>query len=249
MRAATHFHFGYCTTVYTSAPLHNEGLLAIIYRLGYDDEFLAGKFVVFDAPFAGGYDVLCPRKITESPVFQIIIGRGLEPGCDDTRIGFQQIIGRVACVGCQRDCQFGQLVLELQGYRFGFIGDSLRFSYQEVTLCAVFLIALVYLYRYGKNGCTGNYPFGLVRVVTDKVQWHISFRIEYCLLGNQCRAFRIFQSQIVNIPFPLDRAGGSGCKQAHFVSFFKGGVCDLGTGLFYFDRERDRRRPFLDFRF
>ena len=170
MRAATHFHFGYCTTVYTSAPLHNEGLLAIIYRLGYDDEFLAGKFVVFDAPFAGGYDVLCPRKITESPVFQIIIGRGLEPGCDDTRIGFQQIIGGVACVGCQRDCQFGQLVLELQGYRFGFTGDSLRFSYQEVTLCAVFLIALVYLHRYGKNGCTGSYPFGLVRVVTDKVQ-------------------------------------------------------------------------------
>lgn len=158
MRAATHFHFGYCTTVYTSAPLHNEGLLAIIYRLGYDDEFLAGKFVVFDAPFAGGYDVLCPRKITESPVFQIIIGRGLEPGCDDTRIGFQQIIGRVACVGCQRDCQFGQLVLELQGYRFGFTGDSLRFSYQEVTLCAVFSLLWSICTDTGRTGVPAATP-------------------------------------------------------------------------------------------
>lgn len=141
MRAATHFHFGYCTTVYTSAPLHNEGLLAIIYRLGYDDEFLAGKFVVFDAPFAGGYDVLCPRKITESPVFQIIIGRGLEPGCDDTRIGFQQIIGRVACVGCQRDCQFGQLVLELQGYRFGLLVIPCALATKK-SLCARFFSLL-----------------------------------------------------------------------------------------------------------
>lgn len=39
--------------------------------------------------------------------------------------------------------------------------------------------------------------------------------------GNQCGAFRIFQGQIVNIPFSLDGAGGSGCKQAHSVSFSK----------------------------
>ncbi len=133
LHAASYLYAWYDATIDAPVPFHEQNLLFPVYRLRNDNDFFSNEAVVLHTPFSGGHDVFYLFKVAESSVFQIIVGGSFKAGCNDARIGLQQIICRMVFIGNQCYCQLGQFMPEFKIYRFVFVSDVLCLSHQEVA--------------------------------------------------------------------------------------------------------------------
>ena len=232
-------HIRHRTGIDTPVPLHLESL-APVQILGNQNQLFPDQVAVFILlPRTDGHDIGHILEIRENLLVQIIIGTGVKAGRHNPRIVLNHLLRLYSFARRQVDLQLGETMLELQGNRLVRALHLRLGGPQEVAGRMGFRLALIGCYadRYDRRPLLR--PVLPVRIIRDKIQGVIPFRVEHRPFRGQHLVIPTGQQQIVQVTIFRYTPSGKHGIQTDLIVCFENIVRHLGGSFFNLHRKGD----------